>query len=936
MNSFFTFTCDDFLVPQDEWGGYPGVKDDEIPCRRMRSSSYVKAMGDEESGDSDGSPKNSPQKSARPGGLIKSVLQRQLSDQSSYRLDKSSSDTMKYLTNFAADLSQSYHLQASRDIHPSITLDPSPNYNSPKFRSRNQSYMRAVSTLSQASCVSQVSEAEMNGQFESVCESVFSEVESQAMEALDLPGCFRTRSHSYLRAIQAGYSQDDECVPSMSSSTVTSTIRSTAEGNEVLEGTGSLNEDNYFNKEADMISMSQRDLSHLTRESESRSLYSNCSFTTVPSLSPHKPSIPVRPRPVPSSVQETADLALAISQQWREDVSAMRKELADLRRDLCTELRAFNSNFSTFAQRYNTWSPNLRRGSQNRSGNVSVGTQAGSKTLVRQNTADAAVNCPSPIDPNVLSMHSPDPAPLDKNILHVSTSRPLFQTDPNSQLAELDDLSYANLTPPEPVDLSLLSWPELDPDPMTPPDPPEPELPFDPRYYSKVSTSQRVDSFVLDFRNLEHVHLANLHWPKLDQDSSPPASSPPQEYIDSSVLHPFLQEHLEEDEPYPLSSGYHLATEQQQHRTRESVSPTVLIEPTEESSDHNIEDYTVVEPGDCLLLNPLTPESLDLTDLKWPSLESLDPGLPSPGFADLPDPPTPEATDYDEPADHADEDPPFPELLDTIFLQPATPEPVDLDVSNPLTPEPMSPVLQSSAMFEPEAHPVVLWSKSETMDLKHSGSPPLNRRTSSWSEVDPEIISPSEPTYMESSVAYLTQLSTLESASVTLPEAFSPYLDDQYPEDSDEEVAEYPLKPDALDSTTIDLLESEAVFSAILCSVESDDPEFENLNTEEALEIVDPGNSSPATIDPATVHPFNLSLLELQAALDVSKRETTDNGSPRGTMASGSSPSCRDFLWIRWQRRLRGRMPMSRSASMEIYHKKYSNNSEMSYMSLSI
>uniref|UniRef100_W5LHF8 DLG associated protein 2 n=1 Tax=Astyanax mexicanus TaxID=7994 RepID=W5LHF8_ASTMX len=197
--------CHYLQVPQDEWGGYPGGKDDEIPCRRMRSSSYVKAMGDEESGDSDGSPKNSPQKSVRPGGLIKSVLQRQLSDQS-----------------------QSYHLQASREIHPSITLDPSPNYNSPKFRSRNQSYMRAVSTLSQASCVSQVSETEINGQFESVCESVFSEVESQAMEALDLPGCFRTRSHSYLRAIQAGYSQDDDCVPSMTSSTVTSTIRSTA------------------------------------------------------------------------------------------------------------------------------------------------------------------------------------------------------------------------------------------------------------------------------------------------------------------------------------------------------------------------------------------------------------------------------------------------------------------------------------------------------------------------------------------------------------------------------------------------------------------------------------------------------------------------------------------------------------------------------------
>ncbi|KAM6912532.1 disks large-associated protein 2 isoform 1-T1 [Xenentodon cancila] len=220
--------CNYLQVPQDEWGGYPsGEKDDEIPCRRMRSSSYVKAMGDEESGESDSSPKTSPQKSVRPDALVKAIIRpRDLLDtQSSYRLDKINSDMRNYITNFAADLSQSYHLQA-RDIHPSLALDPSTNYNSPKFRSRNQSYMRAVSTLSQASCVSQVSETEINGQFESVCESVFSEVESQAMEALDLPGCFRTRSHSYLRAIQAGYSQDDDCIPPMASS-VTSTVRST-------------------------------------------------------------------------------------------------------------------------------------------------------------------------------------------------------------------------------------------------------------------------------------------------------------------------------------------------------------------------------------------------------------------------------------------------------------------------------------------------------------------------------------------------------------------------------------------------------------------------------------------------------------------------------------------------------------------------------------
>lgn len=78
----------------------------------------------------------------------------------------------------------------------------------------------------------------MNGQFESVCESVFSEVESQAMDALDLPGCFRTRSHSYLRAIQAGYSQDDECIPAMTPSNMASTIRSTAGKDRTFEVSG--------------------------------------------------------------------------------------------------------------------------------------------------------------------------------------------------------------------------------------------------------------------------------------------------------------------------------------------------------------------------------------------------------------------------------------------------------------------------------------------------------------------------------------------------------------------------------------------------------------------------------------------------------------------------------------------------------------------------
>lgn len=68
-------------MPQDEWAGYPpGGKDEEIPCRRMRSGSYIKAMGDEESGESDSSPKTSPKVTLRPEPLLKSIGPRPLGE----------------------------------------------------------------------------------------------------------------------------------------------------------------------------------------------------------------------------------------------------------------------------------------------------------------------------------------------------------------------------------------------------------------------------------------------------------------------------------------------------------------------------------------------------------------------------------------------------------------------------------------------------------------------------------------------------------------------------------------------------------------------------------------------------------------------------------------------------------------------------------------
>ncbi|XP_077476301.1 uncharacterized protein dlgap2a isoform X1 [Stigmatopora argus] len=434
--------CHFLQVPQDEWAGYPGDgKDEEIPCRRMRSSSYVKAMGDEESGESDSSPKTSPHKSLRPDALIKAVIRpRELLDShlSSYRLDKINSDVRNYISNFAADLSQSYHLQSA--MHPSISLDPSAHYNSPKFRSRNQSYMRAVSTLSQASCVSQVSETGVNGQFESVCESVFGEMESQAMDALDLPGCFRTRSHSYVRAIQAGYSQDDDCVAPMTS-TVASTIRSSADRNYVQEDSCFSEPPRpYEDFTADTVPLTHDHLGcPVRRDKTYRQDNAVAKPMSGPAVSPvlfrsPRPAVAERPSPkaIQASIKESATLAAAISMQWKEEVSAMRLELAQLRRDLCQELRAFNSNFDTFTKHYNTWSPQSCKipgevasgATQTRSGacggpgdqgfgtpepdrsttlaqekakrvsTVSVGTQARSKVLVRQSTADAAVNCP--------------------------------------------------------------------------------------------------------------------------------------------------------------------------------------------------------------------------------------------------------------------------------------------------------------------------------------------------------------------------------------------------------------------------------------------------------------------------------------------------------------------------------------------------------------
>uniref|UniRef100_A0A3Q2E7S3 Discs, large (Drosophila) homolog-associated protein 3 n=1 Tax=Cyprinodon variegatus TaxID=28743 RepID=A0A3Q2E7S3_CYPVA len=166
-------------VPSEDWGGgYGGSADSggEIPCRRMRSGSYIKAMGDDDSADSETSPKASPKSTM--------IAQRDA---------------------FRRSISMDPRLNTTN----TQCTDSIPNSRAPpKSHTRSRSYTRSLTSSQVTYSLGET----LNHQFETVCETMFGEVESQAVEALDLPGVFRTRSHSYVRAIQAGCSQDDDCL----------------------------------------------------------------------------------------------------------------------------------------------------------------------------------------------------------------------------------------------------------------------------------------------------------------------------------------------------------------------------------------------------------------------------------------------------------------------------------------------------------------------------------------------------------------------------------------------------------------------------------------------------------------------------------------------------------------------------------------------------
>ncbi|KAM6404353.1 disks large-associated protein 4 isoform 4-T4 [Rhynochetos jubatus] len=185
-------------VPQGEWNNtLSRDKDSEIPCRRMRSGSYIKAMGDDDSEDSEPSPKPSPKTAARRQSYLKAT-QQSLSEQSTTQRSLDRLDSVEILLP-------------------------------PKFPTWEEEYNQISDSVNESSCVNQIfgppllipqifthgeqaPEPELGEQYEVVCDSTYSEAESGTAEVLDLPlpSYFRSRSHSYLRAIQAGCSQEED------------------------------------------------------------------------------------------------------------------------------------------------------------------------------------------------------------------------------------------------------------------------------------------------------------------------------------------------------------------------------------------------------------------------------------------------------------------------------------------------------------------------------------------------------------------------------------------------------------------------------------------------------------------------------------------------------------------------------------------------------
>lgn len=166
------------------------------------------------------------------------------------------------------------------------------------------------------------------------------------------------------------------------------------------------------------------ELERLERETAvARSQHSTSSTVTAISVPPatapsyrvpSPSSISTSEPPVPQAIQafkESANMVAAFNMQWKDEISAMRYELAELRRDVCGELKTFNSNFFNFTQCYNMWTLCREPCSDSTTqtdDRVSIGIQAGSSWSIRHHTEDKSVMCqPEPARFSIMDLMNP-------------------------------------------------------------------------------------------------------------------------------------------------------------------------------------------------------------------------------------------------------------------------------------------------------------------------------------------------------------------------------------------------------------------------------------------------------------------------------------------------------------------------------------------------
>lgn len=756
-------------------------------------------------------------------------------------------------------------------------------------------------------------------------------------------------------------------------------------------------------------------------------------FRSPRSNAPERPS----PKAIQASIKESATLAAAISMQWKEEVSAMRRELADLRKDLCKELRAFNSNFNTFTQHYNTWSPqgsNMTAGADVGFGSgtgtgskpgagvglgagglgtsapdrvtggarekkplvskVSVGTQARSKVLVRQSTADAAVNCPDEkeekrgvrrnlpkqlsMDPSILACPQPMyvesaiPLTLDP-ILPGSTraleSEPFDLTAvPSDLIAVPSDLtavpSRAKAEPELPHHAIVISPDMVTNEPVTThgavpvssktalESPQElvtvekemlitaEPINIDPanEYHSNTGASHPDDMKSPDSGLIETDKI-QLPYPVPVVTVSPPEEHDYDIMSDSESLDPVTV-----DKPDPVSQDpTTVALSYAGLEDPDSADPTELGPkpsdlPMVSSCDTVSQGPFAVFDAPTLDLDTVTPRNLE-TDIRCPSIvvsEYLDTDSPaSPTDSDtnpdpiitLPDyhsdPPPEQMTSvstlasssvetqlYTETDTQDSEWPPLPEPLDTTPIYHADLVHFDLVMLTSLDQDDLDSVFMDP---EPEPFDLSVDSPSNADDL----DPPIYQSdypSSPVPTVDPATLCSLDPSQ--------------STESVCLDPAME-YRLAHMPQDVASELHEVPLP-----QVTVTISPPSSVSPDTSLEMDfgptspaSDLPPDRNPSAPE-FEVV-PSGDLPHMEPDDTIEETLECMVVSQEYGELAEGETP--GSPE------KSSSEQAFLWYRWQKRGQRRKSVHRSASVELWSRRYEYNSaQITYVSLTL